>query len=358
MHPGQRRVPSARCDAIQLPSRLETYRQALEDELKDVFASRQGFLYDMLRYHLGWIDQQGQTLDTPLSLSFEPTLALAVCDAMSGGVDPAMPAAAGVELVRNFTLVHTDVQSARTESQDRPSVWWVWGPAQAINAGDGLHALGRTTMMRLSQRGAPAQRVLRSVQAMDRACLALCEGQYMELDFQDRQLVTAEAYYDMISLRAGSLTGCSAELGALAVGAQDPVYTAFNEMGRQLGMAWQITRDVAGMWGSHDDGITASNALDKKKSLPLIHAMETATVAGKRELANIYVKRVLEPDDMSRIIEILDQTGSREFAESKAQELADRAMAVVSDAGDAAGLTPGSRDGLQGLAQWALEGPI
>ena len=290
----------------------------------------------MLRYHLGWIDQEGRAQDTPVALSFQPTLALAVCDALSGGVDPALPAAAGVELVRNFTLIHSEVQSNRVESQDRPSVWWVWGPAQAINAGDGLHALGRTTIMRLAQRGAPAQRVLRSVQAMDRACLSLCEGQYMELDFQDRQLVTAEAYYKMAGLRSGSLTGCSAELGALAVGSEDPVYAGFNEMGRLLGMAWQITRDVADMWGQRGDGMTSSNALNKKKSLPLIHAMETSPVAAKRELANIYIKRVLEPSDLSRIVEILDQAGSREFAESKAQELADRAMAALHAAGDAA----------------------
>ena len=314
----------------------------------------------MLRYHLGWIDQQGLAQDTPVSLSFQPTVALAVCDALSGGVDPALPAAAGVELVRNFTLIHADVQSARMESPDRPSVWWVWGPAQAINAGDGLHALGRTTIMRLAQRGVPAERVLRSVQSMDRACLSLCEGQYMELDFQDRQLVTADAYYDMISRRSGSLTGCSAELGALAVGIDgtgEPAYAAFTEMGRLLGMAWQITRDVAETWGRHGDGMTSSNALNKKKSLPLIHAMETCPVAAKRELANIYVKRVLENSDLSRIIEILDEAGSREFAESKARELADRAMASLESAGESTGLTPEARNGLEGLAQWALEGP-
>ena len=242
------------------------------------------------------------------------------------------------------------------ESQDRPSVWWVWGPAQAINAGDGLHALGRTTIMRLAQRGVPAERVLRSVQVMDRACLSLCEGQYMELDFQDRQLVTADDYYDMIALRSGSLTGCSAELGALAVGIEsdgEPAYAAFSEMGRLLGMAWQITRDVAEMWGRHGDGMTSSNALNKKKSLPLIHAMETSPVAAKRELANIYVKRVLENSDLSRIIEILDEAGSREFAESKAQELAERAMAAL----ETARLTREARNGLEGLAQWALDGP-
>ena len=295
-----------------------------------------------------------------MELAFQPTVALAVCDALSGGIEQALPAAAGVELVRNFTLIHADVQSARMESQDRPSVWWVWGPAQAINAGDGLHALGRTTIMRLAQRGVPAERVLRSVQSMDRACLSVCEGQYMELDFQDRQLVTPDAYYEMIGLRSGSLTGCSAELGALAVGiegAGDPIYVAFNEMGRLLGMAWQITRDVADTWGKRGDGMTSSNVLNKKKSLPLIHAMEISPVAAKRELANIYVKRVLETSDLSRIIEILDEAGSREFAESKAQELADRAIAAIDPVAERAGLTPEARDGLNGLAAWALEGP-
>ena len=311
----------------------------------------------MLRYHLGWIDQQGQAQDAPVPLSFQPAVALAVCDALSGGVDPVLPAAAGVELVRNFTLIHADVQSARMESLDRPSVWCVWGPAQAINAGDGLHALGRTTIMRLAQRGVPAERVLRSVQSMDRACLSLCEGQYMELDFQDRQLVTPDAYYDMISLRSGSLTGCSAELGALAVGADESVYSAFSEMGRLLGMAWQIIRDVAGTWGSHGDGMTPSNALNKKTSLPLIHAMETSQVAAKRELATIYVKRVLETADLSRIIQILDEAGSREFAESKARELAGRAMDSLGSKGETAGLTPEAKIALEGLAQWALEGP-
>lgn len=307
----------------------------------------------MLRYHMGWTDQQGQPQDTALSLSFQPAIALAVCEALSGSANPALPAAAGVELVRNFILIHSEVQSARVESPDRPSVWWVWGPAQAINAGDGLHALGRTTIMRLAQLGTPPETVLRSVQSMDRACLSLCEGQYMELDFQDRQLVTADSYYQMISLRSGSLTACSAELGSLAAGAKEPDHSAFYEMGRLLGMAWQIMRDVEAMWGRQGDGMTSSNAINKKKSLPLIHAMETSPVSAKRELAAIYAKRVLETSDLSRIVEILDQSGSRGFAESKAQELADQAMASIKTTG----LTPESRNALDGLAQWALEGP-
>ena len=168
--------------------RLHTHRQAVDEELRAVFEGRQGFLYDVLRYHMGWVDQQGIPVDAPFVLHFQPRLSLLSCEAVSGDFHPALPAAAAVELVHNFTLVHGDVQSNRSAgkpgSEDRPSIWWVWGPAQAINAGDGLHALGRTTIMRLAQRNVPPQHILSAMQSLDRACLTTCEGQYMDLEFQ------------------------------------------------------------------------------------------------------------------------------------------------------------------------------
>ena len=323
--------------------------------MREVFADRQGFLYDMLRYHLGWIDQQGQAQDSLLQLSFQPVLALAVCRAISGDMEPALPAAAGVELVRNFTLVHGEVQSARTESAERPSVWWVWGPAQAINAGDGLHALGRTTIMRLAQRGVPPEGVLRAVETMDRACLGLCEGQYMDLDFQDQTLVTSAAYFHMVGLKSGTLAGCAAELGSIAAGAAGALGgqdAHFREFGKGLGSAWQITLDVADTWGREGDGMTPSNALNKKKSLPLVHALETSSPAAKRHLTNIYMKRVLEPEDLSQLVDILDQSNSRQYAEAKARELAEQAVGHLENCA----LPAEGMDELTGLAEWVLEG--
>ena len=320
--------------------------------MKDVFAGRQGFLYDMLRYHLGWIDQQGQAQENLLPLSFQPVLALAVCRAISGEIEPALPAAAGVELIRNFTLIHGEVQSARFESQERPSVWWVWGPAQAINAGDGLHALGRTTIMRLAQRGVAPEAVLRAVETIDRACLALCEGQYMDLDFRDQTLVTSAAYFNMVELKSGALAGCSAELGSIAAGVTGEQIAQLKEFGKGLGTAWQITADVADMWGGQGDGMTPSNALNKKKGLPLVHALETSSPAAKRELANIYMKRVLEPEDLSQLVNLLDQSRSREFAEAKARELVDQAKEHLKN-------RDLSREGVEeltGVAEWVLEG--
>jgi geranylgeranyl diphosphate synthase type I len=334
-------------------SRFEPHRLALEEELKDVFSGREGFLYDVLRYHLGWADQRGIPEDNPSVLHLQSLLALVCCESFTGDFQAALPAAAGVELVHNFTLVHGDVQSGRVDEQDRPSIWWVWGPAQAINAGDGLHALGRTTIMRLAQKGVPADRVLRAVELLDRACLTLCEGQYMDLDFQDQLLVTSGAYYDMIGRKTGALAGCSAELGALAAGMDEGVCLQVRDAGRRLGMAWQIGEDITDLWGRRGDGMTASNVLTKKKSLPLILAMETAELAVKRELGNIYAKRVLQPEDVSRVIAILDQAQARQNSEDKARELVDEALGALADAG----LAEERMGDLKFLGRWALENP-
>lgn len=330
----------------------DNYRQAISEELKEGFDSREGFLYDLLRYHLGWTDERGQPQDNALSPHLSSMLALVTCEAFSGDYTPALPVAAAVELMYNFTLVHGEVQAGRIDSQERPSIWWVWGPAQAINAGDGLHAMSRAAVMRLSQHGVPPERVLQAVESLDRACLSMCEGQYMDLTFQDQLMVTSTDYYGMIQRKTGSLTSCSARLGALVTGADHSECDRFGEAGSLLGMAWQISQDINDLWGQHGDGVTPSNILNKKKSLPIIYTLETVSTSVKRELGNIYMKRVLEPEDASHIVGILAEAGAREYAEGKASELVEQSVQAL----ESTGLDQDGRRALEEFSRQILAG--
>ena len=320
--------------------------------MKQVFSSREGFLYDLLRYHLRWADQRGMEEEGSPAFHFQPLLSLASCEALAGDYHGALPAAAAVELVYNFTLVHGEVQAGAPVAEDRPSIWWVWGPAQAINAGDGLHAMARVTIMRLAEQGVPAPRVLRAVQALDQACLTLCEGQFMDLTFQEQLLVSSKAYYEMVHRKTGALTGCSAELGALSAGAADELCSRFGEFGTKLGVAWQISQDIADLWGQQRDGMTASNVLSKKKGLPLVYALEMAGVDIKRQLGTIYMKRVLEPEDAKEVVNILDRLDARQFAASKANEMAAQAIRLLEEGG----LSTGQLAPLKRLADLAVAG--
>ena len=333
---------------------LEAYRAALEEELHECFSAREGFLYNLLRYHLGWVDQQGQPESSPTPQPFHSLLALASCEAWSGDFVPARPAAAAVEFIHNFTLVHDDVQAGRVDAGSRPSIWWVWGPSQAINAGDGLHAMGRAAVMRLTQIGISPDRVLAAVEMLDRSCLSLCEGQYMDLRFQDQLMVTSADYLDMIGRKTGALTGCSAALGALVAGADNSTVGRFRELGSKLGMAWQISGDIADFWGRQGDGVTASNVLSKKKSLPLIYTLENGGTSAKRELGSIYMKRVLEPPDVARIVSIMEESDARSNAEAKASELAEQGQEALTELG----ITSQRQTGLRQLGQQAVSSPI
>ena len=301
----------------------DSYRAGVDAELRSAFDGRQGMVYDLLRYHLGWVDERGNPADDSLTtLHHCGVLAMASADAVSGQHDEAVTAAAAVELAYNFVLVHNDVQAGRIDQDnDRPSIWWVWGPSQAINAGDGLHALARSVLMRMSEAGADAEIVLAGLQALDRACLTLCEGQYMDLTYQDQIMVSEADYMDMIGRKSGALTGCSARLGALASGASPDTADALEQWGNKLGMARQVREDISDLWGRSGDGFTPANILNKKKSLPLIHALQNSDTAAKRELGSIYMKRVLEPGDTPRIVAILEEAGSLDYSNDKMDQL-------------------------------------
>ena len=139
----------------------------------------------------------------------------------------------------------------------------------------------------------------------------------MDLDFRDQMLVSSADYFRMAELKSGALAACASELGAIAADASLERSAVFKDFGKRLGTAWQITVDIGDMWGREGDGATPSNVLNKKKGLPLVHAFETSPVAAKRELTNIYMKRVLEPADLSQLMDLLDQSKSRQFAENR-----------------------------------------
>ena len=177
--------------------------------------------------------------------------------------------------------------------------------------------------MRLLETGVAPDQVLSAVETLDGACLTMCEGQFSDLDFRDQLMVSAADYYEMVRKKTGALTACAAFAGTLAGGASPETSEIFSQAGARLGMAWQLTQDINDLWGQTGDGVTPANLINKKKSLPLIYALEKAPTAEKRELAAIYTKRALEPQDAARVIAILDDAGARDYADSAARGLGD-----------------------------------
>jgi geranylgeranyl diphosphate synthase type I len=169
-------------------------------------------------------------------------------------------------------------------------------------------------MMRLAHNDVSEEAVLEAMRSLDSTCLTLCEGQYLDLTFQDQLMVSSTDYFAMVDRKSGSLAECSAKLGAVINGMDADITSAFGGFGKNLGMAWQIKQDMDDLWGKSGDGLTPNNLLNKKKSLPIIYALESGSTSIKREIGSIYMKRVLEPSDISRVLELLNEVDAKTYA--------------------------------------------
>ena len=335
---------------MSLPQPLQRHIPLVEDSLRDLFAGHSSPLYRLMEYQLGWRDERGEPLDAPAP---QPRLHAGLCllaaHAAGGDIGKAVPVAAAVELVYQFTQVHADIQEGSQQRHNLPTVWWIWGPAQAINAGDGLHALARLALLRLGDGGAAPEDSLRLVQTLDAACLHMCEGLHQELVYQERVDITSDAYLRMARDKVGALLGCALELGVMAGAPSSNAASALRQFGETLGVAFQIQEDIQMLWGQPLSGKTPGlDALNKKKGFPVVNALEHAPIAQKREIGTLFLKRVLEPTDLKQLTSVLDKLDARPHAQAVAQHHLEEAIGSL----NGASLTPDGRRELSQVADW------
>ena len=303
----------------------------IDSELKQVINSRDVPLYSMMSYHMGWTDAPGH-IDTPLRKNHDlGVLCLLTCQSLGKAITAGIPAAAALELVENFTQKHDDIQSGNPSRDSRDAVWWIWGPAQAINAGDGMHALARLALFRLLENDVSPELVFEALKIMDNASLRTCEGRYMEMEAQERLDMPVETYVRMASHKEGSLISGALKIGALLGGVQHENQNPLEKAGADLGVALQIQADIKEMWGSSE--APSPEVMNKKKLIPVIYALEKSSISEKRKMGEIYFKRVLEPDDVTKLRDVIESLGAKEDCEKLAESHFSKGIKGLSDAG-------------------------
>lgn len=301
-------------------------RPAVEDELHrvvDEVKQIQPELYVMLAYHLGWqgegagVEAQGKRI--------RPILVLLAADAAGGDWHTALPAAAAVELIHNFSLIHDDIQDQSPLRRGRPTLWVKWGTAQAINAGDVMFTLAHLAMYRLG-RVLSASVVLDGAQLLDRACIDLTEGQFLDLSYEKRRDLAEPDYWPMVRGKTAALLGCSAELGALVAGSDAGRRADFRQFGLSLGLAFQALDDWLGIWG--DAALigksTESDLVSGKKTLPVLYGLERGGLFETRWSAG-----QVSPEEVPALAGWLEEKGARDHTEREADRLTGDALAAL-----------------------------
>ncbi len=307
----------------------------LEDEIRSFFAGRDLEIYRMMAWQLGHNNDSGSQAPIPRDRRLHGSLLLAVAQALHGDYALGLKYAVSIELMHNFALIHGDVQDGNTERLGRESVWWKWGPSQAINTGDGMHAMARLSLFRLCDLGEPLERVSAALEIVDDATLQRCEGEFLDVAFQERTSVAVDDYIDMISKRVGSLYGAAAELPAiLGDDPTDEKRNALRNFGLNVGIVKQIVADFQTVFGSEErDPVQQGRIIAKKKNLAMAHLFDSVTDPSVlRRAGEMYMQRVIDPSRISDLTQMSVDAGGREFNLAQIQLHLDMAKSALSDA--------------------------
>ena len=304
---------------------LSVYLQATEEELCDILSIREGMtapLYQMMQYHLGWLDTQLVPEEAPRGKRLRPLLCLLACEATGGDWRRALGAAAAVELVHNFSLLHDDIEDNSALRRHRATVWSLWGIAQGINAGDGMWAVARLAVHRLSRAGCGPAQVLWVARLLDHACLELCTGQFLDISFEERESVSLAEYERMIAGKTAALLAAALAMGAVLGGSHEQAVGAYQAFGYELGLTFQIRDDILGIWGdpARTGKSAASDILARKKTLPALYALQWERDHGYTDLARIYARPRLVPEHVPEVLGLLERAGALEFARDQVRE--------------------------------------
>ena len=282
-------------------------------------------LHSMLAYHMGWEgDGAGPNAR---GKRLRPLILLLCCAAAGGNWRAALPAAASAELLHNFSLIHDDIEDDSPLRRGRPTVWSLWKIPQAINAGDALLSIAHLSSFEL-QTTCSTEIALEAAIMLQKTCLELTKGQYLDMAFESQSDVSIDTYWQMIHGKTASLLATCCELGALCANRPNIVRDKFYEFGLKLGLAFQAHDDILGIWGDANETgkSTASDLVTRKKSLPILFGLQNKGAFAMRWLEEI------KDSDAKDLAQMLEFEGALAYAQQVSAKLTSEAEATLHEA--------------------------
>lgn len=273
----------------------------------------------MMGYQMGLF---GSVSEQEQGKRFRPILCLLSSLAVSGSYKKALPAAAAIELIHNFSLIHDDIQDGDEYRRGKMTVWRKWGNNQAINAGDAMHTLSNLSLQKLFKMNLSSGVIGSVFSAVNNACYQMCEGQVLDVAYENKSRISIAQYLEMIRKKTAALIQSAPYCGALIVTKDRSVIRHYRNFGANAGMAFQIFNDLAGFENldskfAHFKSDLARN----KKSLPIILALQGLEPKQKKSLK------------ISKMLNLVRQSNAVQISRRIGEEYLEKALAELDKTG-------------------------
>jgi geranylgeranyl diphosphate synthase, type I len=304
-------------DSKPLLTRIES---ELQRQVARLDSPRTQPFHEMLTYHMGWTGEGAGPEATGKRI--RPLMLLLCTSACGATWEPALPAAAAVELVHNFSLVHDDIQDNSDKRRGRPTTWVKSGMPMAINVGDALFVLSNQAIMDLKEYYAPDV-IVRAAEILHNTCLELTRGQFLDMSYEERNDLSVDDYWPMVAGKTAALLSACCHIGALLGGADEAKQESYRSFGHYLGIAFQVQDDILGIWGNESltGKSAASDLVEGKNSLPVL-----AGLGRNGKFAARWKQGPIQSEEVEEVARLLTNEGGYETAYEASKQMTDLAL--------------------------------
>ena len=286
---------------------FETYLERAVDRLDQNSPIR-----TLVREHFAFDDP-----DAKRGKRLRPRILIAVAETEGANGEDAFAAAAAIELLHNYSLVHDDIEDRDELRHGRPTLWVRHGIPAAITAGDTMCALSHALLLDGAD-DAPPDRAVAIAATLHRTHYTLCGGQGLDIGFESAPSVAFGEYLAMIAGKTAALFAAACELGALVAGTPRERARAYGQMGSAYGLAFQVRDDILGTWGTPaETGKPAGADIRRRKwSFPVAWAFAGPPSSERDTIARAYASiGTLADDDADAVIAALERLGAHGAAD-------------------------------------------
>lgn len=255
-----------------------------------------------------------------------PYMVIKSCEVLGGTAKQALPAAAAVEMIHNFTLVHDDIMDNDEMRHGVPTVHTKFGIPVGILAGDVLFSKAFETIS--SDSKIPKEVSVALVSKLAQACVDVCEGQILDITLaQSRKIPSENQYIKMIEKKTSALFEVSCAMGAICANTKRKDVVNLSSFGKNLGVAFQIVDDLIGIVG--DSKITkkpvGNDIREGKKSLPILLAINKAKGNNKEKILDAFGNASISKDEIELVVKIISSMGIEDIVRKKAMQYSNAA---------------------------------
>jgi geranylgeranyl diphosphate synthase type II len=256
-----------------------------------------------------------------------PALLLMACDLFGGDVDAAISPALAIEVFHNFTLMHDDIMDNAPLRRGRVTVHERWNNNVGILSGDVMLVKGYELMMHVPDR------LLRPIlDIFNTTAVGVCEGQQLDMEFEERGDVQIDEYLHMIRLKTAVVLGGALKIGALIGGAEVKDAELLSSFGEHLGLAFQLQDDILDVYGDPEKfgKQVGGDIISNKKTYLLIKALELAKEKQTADLDKwLAAKEFDHTEKVDAVTAIYNSLDVRRYAEEAMQYYTDKAFEAL-----------------------------